>query len=74
MKVKLIAKDAGPFSYSGMENVELGTIFNAFPTCRASLVDIKGSDLISSGGDPSEFSATHSYSFYINSEVEIVEG
>lgn len=69
MKVKLLT-DGG---YTCMDNVKLGTIFDAEAVGRASnLVRISRSNLIAAGANPDTFSRPYLH-FFIGSEVEILE-
>lgn len=68
MKVKLLTDG----EYTSMENVKLGTIFDAELVGRASnLVRISRSNLIAAGANPDTFIRTHLH-FFIGSEVEIL--
>lgn len=60
--------------YQSMRTVPLGTIFEAsiFHGPFMSLVEIKREDLIAAGADGDYFTA-HSLSFFVGSEVEILE-
>jgi len=68
IKVRLLTDG----DYDAMEKVSLGTIFNADNTTYPGLALILRQDLISAGADGDLFTV-ESLSFYVGSEVEIVD-